>query len=93
MHSSPHGNIEKASELVDNKHNIKEEKKLEEIIEEDIRQSVEKESIVHMSPNALNKSKANGFEESDGDGLINWALNLPDELSGSHTSQFYKNKN
>jgi len=35
----------------------------------------------------LNK---NAFDESDGDGLINWALNLPDEMSGSHSSQFYK---
>jgi len=82
IHSSPHHDLGKAQGLSNSN---KEESKLPEIIEEEHINEFE-------SPNLKIKAKANAFDESDGDGLINWALNLPEELSGSHTSQFYKNK-
>lgn len=92
IHNSPHDNVGKANDIK-NKH--KEEEKLEEIIEEDI-DATQRESLIGLptdtkmptiSPNLHKTSK---FDDSDGDGLLNWALNLPDEMNASHSSQFYK---
>lgn len=74
VHSSPHESLGKTEKLEE----IKEE------IKEDFRESVEGKE---WRPSPTKTSK---FDESDGDGLINWALNLPDEMANSHSSQFYK---
>lgn len=96
IHNSPLTNLGKAEAI----HGYNKEAKLEEIIEEDIdannRASVEtsnkkrQEGDTH-SPFLNKTNKGHAFDESDGDGLINWALNLPDEFSMSHSSQLYKN--
>ena len=71
---------------------------LEEIAEENIGLS-QRESLHEtinwpkketQSPEFRKTIKGSQIDESDGDGLINWALNLPDEMSGSHSSQFFK---
>lgn len=71
---------------------------LEEIAEENIELS-QRESLhktinwprnENNSPEFRKTIKGSQIDESDGDGLINWALNLPDEMSGSHSSQFFK---
>ena len=96
IHNSPHTNIGKAENI----HGYSKEAKLEEIIEEDIDQNnrasldatnkfVKDGDTQSPFQNKINKGHA--FDESDGDGLINWALNLPDEFSMSHSSQLYKN--
>ena len=94
VHKSPHESIGKAEGLADNRGD-----KLHDIIEEDIdpshRESVPEQTYHwapkdHSSPEMRKTAKGNGFDESDGDGLINWALNLPDEFNGSQSSQFYK---
>lgn len=89
VHSSPHTNLDLGSKL-----EKKGDNRLDEIIEEDIKENLPSipQNAPSLSPN-MNKTKTQGFDESDQDGLINWALNLPDELSHSHSSQFYKKPN
>jgi len=56
---------------------------------EEIKEEVDTKSMASSfkpSP-ALSTSKYDG---SEGDGLINWAINLPDDLSGSFSSNFFK---
>ena len=97
VHKSPHDNLGKVEDIPES--TAKAEKNLEEIIEENIdaeqRESIEAhQKEFHqtnsLSPDLLKTSKGDQFEESDGDGLINWALNLPEEVNMSHSSQFFK---
>jgi hypothetical protein len=92
IHNSPHANLGKAEEA-----KINRAENLEEIIEENIDNS-QRESLhetinwpkkENLSPMLHKTIKGSQIDESDGDGLINWALNLPDEMSGSHSSQFF----
>ena len=50
-------------------------------------EEIKEEIIEHESP----LKSTSKLENSNEDGLINWALNLPDEMSHSHSSHLFKN--
>eukprot|EP00344_Euplotes_crassus_P001761 CAMPEP_0197001352 /NCGR_PEP_ID=MMETSP1380-20130617/6069_1 /TAXON_ID=5936 /ORGANISM="Euplotes crassus, Strain CT5" /LENGTH=357 /DNA_ID=CAMNT_0042418981 /DNA_START=394 /DNA_END=1464 /DNA_ORIENTATION=- len=83
VHNSPHDSLGKSQQL--DADTPVQEKKLEEIIEENIeasqRESIQAEIISLKSPSPNIDKTSKIMEESDG--LLEWALNLPEDMSGT----------
>lgn len=90
IHNSPHDSLGKSDQL--DADTPVQEKKLEEIIEENIeasqRESIQADIISMKSPSPNIDKTSKIMEESDG--LLEWALNLPEDVSGTLPKQDMK---